>query len=103
MDGISKLLTDVTTTTVGPAFSTVGFDENLTVIGSVDGTGSLSGTVMLEVSHDGAHWKALSTLTLNGETTASDIFSSMMVWPLYRANLTELTGTAATVNVSISS
>lgn len=67
----------------------------------VAGTGTVTATVVIEVSNDGTH--AMDTLagtvTLSGTTSDSDGFAIMTPWKFIRARVTAISGTNATVNV----
>ena len=71
---------------------------------TVTGTGAVTATVTIEYSNDGVN--ALSTvggtITLSGTNTNSDGFTSDTPWKFVRANVTAISGTGATVNVSVS-
>ncbi len=103
MIDLQKLLTAATTTGPGTAFT---FDRPLgagitrskaTFQGVVTGTGSVTATVLVEVSNDKTNWLTLGTITLSGTTTASDGFAADAPWAWVRGNVTALTGTGAAV------
>ena len=57
-------------------------------------------TVVIEVSNDGTNYNTLGTITLNLSTTAaSDGFAVSNTWEYYRANVTAISGTGASVTV----
>lgn len=69
---------------------------------TVTGTGAVTATVTIEFSNDGVN--ALSTvggtITLSGTTTSSDGFTTAAApWKYWRANVTAISGTGATVQV----
>lgn len=69
---------------------------------TVSGTGAVTATVTIEFSNDGVN--ALSTvagtITLSGTTTSSDGFTTTDApWKWWRANVTAISGTDATVQV----
>ena len=68
---------------------------------TVTGTGTVTGTVDIEVSNDGVTPIATAPLTinLNGTTTASDGGVVNAPWKYIRANLTAVSGTGAAVTV----
>ena len=68
---------------------------------TVSGTGTVTGTVDIEVSNDGVTPIATAPLTinLNGTTTASDGGVVNAPWKYIRANLTAISGTSAAVIV----
>lgn len=63
----------------------------------VTGTGAVTATVGIQVSNDGTTWNttALGTITLTGNDSVSDGFTSVAPWKYVRAVLTNLTGTGA--------
>lgn len=67
----------------------------------VSGTGTVTATVIFDVSNDGinAVTTTLGTVTLSGTTTASDGFTTSAPWKYVRARVTAITGTGAIVNV----
>lgn len=71
---------------------------------TVVGTGAVTATVDIEVSNDGTYWAdtAAGTITLSGTTSHSDGFTTTSApWKYVRANVTAVTGTGATVTVSM--
>lgn len=70
---------------------------------TVVGTGAVTATVVLEASNDGKYWLAtpLGTITLSGNGAASDGFTSDAPWKFVRARVTALTGTGASVTVTM--
>lgn len=73
--------------------------KDLTFFGVVAGTGALTGTVLIQVSNDNVNWLTLGTINLSGTTVAQDGFASSANWTFFRANVTAITGTGATINV----
>ena len=65
------------------------------------GTGAVTATVTIEVSNDGTNWGAtvMGTITLSGTNAVSDGFTTVAPWRFVRANVTAISGTAATVQV----
>ncbi len=71
---------------------------------TVDGTGAVTATVTIQVSNDGVNpvATAAGTIALSGTTSASDGFTTQHApWKYVRAVLTNVTGTGATVNVTM--
>jgi hypothetical protein len=68
---------------------------------TVTGTGTVSATVVIDVSNDGTNWVAtsLGTITLSGTTSSSDGFATTASWKYVRARVTAISGTGATVQV----
>jgi hypothetical protein len=59
-------------------------------------------TVVIQVSNDGTNYITLGTITLSLTTSASsDGFAAANSWEYYRANLTAVSGTNATVTVTM--
>lgn len=82
--------------TYGPAYA-----GEKTFQATVSGTGAVSATVLIQVRNSSSHdWLTLATITLSGTTTSSDGFASEASWAYYRANLTAISGTGATVVVT---
>jgi len=64
--------------------------------------GAGSATVKIQVSNDETAWLDLGTITLTLSTSAaSDGFSTIAPWAFVRANLTAISGTGASVTVSM--
>lgn len=74
---------------------------NRTVQATVTGTGTVTATVNIEVSNDGTNFIVAGTITLSGTTTASDGFAMNASWLNVRANVTAISGTNATVTVTV--
>jgi len=70
---------------------------------TVVGTGAVSATVVIEVSIDGVGWlsDASSTLSLSGTTVGSAYLNSNGYWSFARARVTAISGTGASVSVTI--
>jgi len=100
---LSTLLKAATASVVGniagPANS--GFK---TFQASVTGTGAVTATLKIQVSNNPTlmGWLDLATITLSGTTTATDGFASEASWLFWRANLTAVTGTGASVDCQAS-
>lgn len=71
---------------------------------TVTGTGAVTATVEIEVSNDGVNIvdTVMGTITLSGTTSHSDGFTSEAPWKYVRANVTAISGTGATVDVTMS-
>jgi hypothetical protein len=69
---------------------------------TVTGTGSISATVIIDVSNDGINAinTPLGTIVLSGTTTDSDGFTSNAPWKFVRARISAISGTGATVSVN---
>ncbi len=68
---------------------------------SVAGTGAVSATVPVYVSHDNANWLLLGTISLSGTTAASDGFVAAGRWAYLRADVAAISGTGAAVTVLV--
>lgn len=66
----------------------------------VSGTGAVTATVVIYASNTNVStdWLTLGTITLSGTTTATDGFAFSARWKHYRAGVTAISGTSATVN-----
>ena len=99
--GSAQLTADQTVT--GPA-------DFLTVSGShrayqatITGSGSVSATIAIEVSNDGDNWITQSTITLSGTDSDTDGMALNAPWPYVRSNITAISGTDASVTVTVQS
>lgn len=71
---------------------------------TVVGTGAVTASVDIEVSNDGTYWvdTVAGTISLSGTTSHSDGFTTTEApWKYVRANVTAISGTGATVNVTM--
>lgn len=96
------LLTAATTTGAGAAFGP--FDSpNMTfqASGAVSAsTGAAS--IKIQVSNDGTNWLDLGTITLTlGTAATSDGFAAYAAWSNVRANVDSISGTNASVTVTL--
>lgn len=66
---------------------------------TVSGTGTVTATVLIQVSNDGTNWITLGTITLSGTTSATDGFASSAPWAYVRSNCTAISGTSAALSV----
>lgn len=96
------LLTAAITTGAGAAFGP--FDSpNMTfqAAGTVS-TSTGAATVKIQVSNDGTNWLDLGTITLTlGTVATADGFASYAAWAYVRANVTVISGTNASVTVTM--
>lgn len=95
--GRSVLLSGATVTGAGASVQDADY-LNRVYQATVSGTGTVSATILIQVSLDGTNWITLATITLSGTTTATDGAASDAPWLYTRANLTVISGTGATVN-----
>jgi len=70
---------------------------------TVVGTGAVSATVIIEVSIDGVGWLSdtSSTLSLTGTNVGSAYLNSNGYWSFARVRVTAISGTDASVNVTM--
>ncbi len=110
MLGVQTLLTDTTGSATGGAFTPnlsargVGYAPVVKFQAHVAGTGAVSATVLIECTNDAsvtASWMTLATITLSGTTTATDGYATIANWPNVRAKCTAISGTGATVTVTM--
>lgn len=65
-------------------------------------SGAGAATIEIQVSNDTTNWLVLGTITLTLATTVSnDGLSAISGWPYCRANVSALSGTGASVNVTV--
>lgn len=76
--------------TIGPGQAFAAPKSLRTLQASVDGTGSVSATVVFEGTNDGVHFLPLGTVTLSGTDTATDGFVTDAPWDAVRANVTAI-------------
>lgn len=100
------LLNAATTTGLGPEWQERDTNANSTyVFHSFQAVGSTTAgagaaTVLIEVSNDGVNYLTMATITLTLATAAAtDGLAVINNWNYYRANLTALSGTGASVSV----
>jgi len=95
------MLANATTTQDGPAIPYAQSLATFQATGSAS-SGSGSATVEIKVSNDGVVWLLLGTISLTlGTTATSDGFASDAPWAMARADLTSISGTGATVTVTM--
>jgi hypothetical protein len=100
------LLSNATTTGAGdawhprdvPATNTYNFHSFQAAGATSASTGAA--TVLIEVSNDGTNYITMGTITLTlGTSSTSDGFAVINTWEYYRANVSAISGTGATVSV----
>jgi hypothetical protein len=96
-----KLLDAVIATGAGSAFNGVAGQKTFHLSGTTSaGTGAV--TVKVEGSMTGTSWDTIATLSLTlGTTATSDGFTSGDRYALVRGNVTSISGTNATVTLSM--
>lgn len=76
-------------------------DANKTFQGTVTGTGTVTATIGIDGSNDATNvGKNIGTITLTATTVDSDNLVTVENWAYFRAAVTTLTGTGATVVVT---
>ena len=73
------------------------------VQGTVTGTGAVTASITIEVTNDltAGNYITLGVISLSGTTTATDGFAFVSKWLYIRARLTAISGTGATVVVTL--
>jgi hypothetical protein len=100
------LLNSATTTGAGAAWNprdtsavATYVQHSFQAVGNTS-AGSGAATVLIQVSNDGTNFITLGTITLTlGTSATSDGFAVANTWEYYRANLSAVSGTNATVTV----
>lgn len=103
---VVNILRNATTTGAGSAVSMDDGSGGNSVKGFhavITGTGALTATVVIEVSNDGVYWfsEASSSISLSGTGNANNGVALTCEWGFARANVTAISGTGATVNVTV--
>jgi hypothetical protein len=95
-----------TTTTVQASNVTYAEAIRASFQAFVVGTGTVTATVQIQATLDeltvngtNSNWITLGSIILSGTTTTTDGFSIVAPWRGYRANVTAITGTGATLTV----
>ncbi len=95
----SQILSAVTATGAGSLVDLTGRANTKSFQATIAGTGTTSATVLLQASLDGMNWFTLNTFTLSNTTPVVG-FTSVDAWPFFRGNVTAISGTGATVNLT---
>lgn len=99
----TTLLNAVTVTGAGTAAQPVGTDKTFHASGTTS-SGSGAATVLVQVSNDNTNWLTLGTIGLTlGTAATSDGFASRARWKYVRGNVTAISGTTATVTLTMGS
>lgn len=110
MATVKTILTDTTGSATGGSFGTdlaargVGYAPVLKFQAYLAGTGAVTATVLIQCTNTNdtsASWMTLATITLSGTTTAVDGYATIANWPNVRAKCTAISGTNATVTVTM--
>lgn len=99
------LLTEATTVAAGVAVSSFSGVKTYQATGKTT-SGAGSATIVVEGSNNNINWDTIGTITLTLSSTAaddsnSDSFASEDRYTLIRGNVTALSGTGASVNLSM--
>lgn len=96
---VIDIMSSVTTTATG---NWIFKDRPTTTVqATVAGTGTVTATVIIDVSNDGANAcsTVAGTITLSGTTANADGFVIAAPWKYIRARVTAISGTGAAVTV----
>jgi len=95
-----EILAAATTTQAGPGFEDTGLTPSFSA--DLTGTGAVSATVLIQVRNNSIGvWVTYGTLTMSGTASAGDAIGGLARYAQYRANLTAISGTGATVTVTM--
>lgn len=96
-----SLLSAATSTGAGNSYEPFGKERSFQLTGSTS-SGTGSATVDIEVSNDGTNFLKLATMTLNLSTTVSQSgLLSDAPWRYVRGNVTAISGTGASVTLTM--
>lgn len=73
----------------------------VSVQANVAGTGAVTADVAVQVSNDNVNWITASTISLTATTSDTDGVAVNAAWAYYRLDVTNVTGTGATVTAFI--
>ena len=102
-------VTILPTTTVAPTTGVVfeALNDGLAIVpnnnyqATVTGTGAVTATVLIEVSNDGIGWITAATISLTATDIDTDSANIAVPWVYRRATLSAISGTSATVTVTM--
>lgn len=97
----ATLLGGATAVSTGDWFSVPAGKSKRSYQGVVRGTGALTATILIEASNDESNAVAIGTITLSGNDLVTDGGLSDGEWAYVRARVSAITGTGATVNVTM--
>jgi len=96
-----NMLAAATATGAGVPVTLDGPDSTFQAFGTTS-AGAGAATIVVEVSNDGVNWITAGTFNLTLSTTAAvDGFTMQASWPFARGNVTAISGTGASVNLSV--
>jgi hypothetical protein len=99
---VSSLLAAATSTGAGAGTPLVqGGRQTFQAI--LTGTGAVSATVLIEVSDNGSNWITQATISLSGTGSDTGGYAEDAAWIYYRANVTAISGTGASLDVIVAS
>lgn len=98
---LNRMLTNATSIQVG-ASAGISTNTRKSFHAVVTGTGAVTASVNIEVSNDNTNWMVMGTIILSGTTVDSDGFGAEAPWGYYRGNITAISGTNATLNLTCS-
>ena len=94
-----NVVKDQTTVGASGSFGPAGAGQK-TFQATLTGTGAVTASVSIQVSNDQIEWLDLASMSLSGTTSVSDGFATEAPWAYYRSNLTAISGTNDTLNVT---
>lgn len=76
---------------------------NRTYQATVSGTGSLTATVKFYGSQNNTNFPSIpfGTITLSGSSMVTDGFASVAAWPYVKCDISNITGTSASVDAGV--
>lgn len=86
--GTATILQTTTAVAIGTAVSATGGRTTIQAVAT--GAGTLTATVLIQVSNDGTNFLTLATISLNSVTPAQDGFVMDAPWAYIRSNVTAL-------------
>lgn len=98
---VHTLLNGVTATGAGSGYRVIGKDRTFQANGTTT-AGAGSATVKVQVSNNNVDWIDAGTITLTLATTSSsDGFASDAAWAHVRGNVTAISGTGASITLTM--
>ena len=95
------MLTAATTVAAGSAVSSFRGVKTYQANGTTS-SGAGAATIVVQGAHNNINWDTIGTITLTlATTTSSDSFTSEDHYPLVRGNVTAISGTGASVNLTM--
>lgn len=98
-----ELLAPATIATTGAAYAGPWNDARRAMVqATIDGTGAVSATVVVQGSNNGKHWTQIGSMSLSGTDTDAKTLAVDYPWAHIRAVSSALSGTGATVAARMS-